>query len=56
MSFEEISNAVPWLETAADIGIDVGADQAASPRLFKTHAWRPHLNTSPDAKYIVITR
>ena len=58
MSFEEISNVVPWLETCGDLGIDADAEQVASPRLFKTHAWRPHLNTSNsrEAKYIVITR
>mmetsp|Transcript_2634 Transcript_2634/g.6189 ORF Transcript_2634/g.6189 Transcript_2634/m.6189 type:complete len:307 (-) Transcript_2634:109-1029(-) len=56
MSFEEISNVVPWLETCEDIGIDVNGEQVTSPRLFKTHAWRPHLNTSEDAKYILITR
>ena len=56
MTFGEISDVVPWLETCEDLGIDVDAPQVAAPRLFKTHAWRPHLHTSKDAKYIVITR
>jgi hypothetical protein len=56
MTFSEISDVVPWLETCEDLGIDVDDPQVAPPRLFKTHAWRPHLQTSEDAKYIVITR
>ena len=37
LDFEEISCAVPWLITAHDLGIDLNAEQAASPRLFKSH-------------------
>ena len=37
MSFEEITCAVPWLEAAADMGIDPEHDQAAVPRCYKTH-------------------
>ena len=56
-TFEEISNVVPWLETCEDIGVDVNGEQVCKPRLFKTHAWRPHLkHTSKEAKYILITR
>jgi len=37
MDFEEISNVVPWIELAYDLGIDLDADQAAEPRVFKSH-------------------
>jgi hypothetical protein len=37
MDFEEISLAVPWIETAPMLGIDLNAPQAAAPRAFKTH-------------------
>ena len=37
MDFEEICAAVPWLESALDMGQDPGADQAWEPRLFKVH-------------------
>lgn len=37
MDFEEISLVVPWLETAALLGIDLDAPQVARPRAFKTH-------------------
>jgi len=40
MDVDEITLAVPWLELAADLGIDLEAPQAAEPRAFKTHlAW-----------------
>jgi len=56
MSFEEISNVVPWIETAYDIDLDVDTLEQPAPRLFKTHAWRNHLNISDEAKYIVVNR
>ena len=42
MSFEEISNVVPFIEIAGDLGIDVDADQEYFPRAFKTHLWYGH--------------
>jgi len=40
MDFDEITLAVPWLELAFDLGIDLAAPQAGEPRAFKTHlAW-----------------
>jgi hypothetical protein len=43
MSFDEISEVVPWLELAYDQGQDLDAPQyghaQGSPRFFKTHAW-----------------
>lgn len=37
MDFDEISIAVPWIELAYDMGLDLEAEQAARPRAFKTH-------------------
>lgn len=54
MDFEEISEVVPWIELAHDIGQDLGAPQRAAPRCFKTHAWYPHC--PKGGKYIVVVR
>lgn len=41
MDFTEISAVVPWLESAADVGMDPSAEQPWSPRAFKCHLmWR----------------
>jgi hypothetical protein len=37
MDFDDISRVVPWIETSTDLGIDLNAEQIASPRLFKSH-------------------
>jgi len=37
LSFEEISQVVPWLESAVDIGLDPDADHDWQPRVFKAH-------------------
>jgi hypothetical protein len=37
MDFDDISAVVPWIETSADLGLDLNADQKAEPRLFKSH-------------------
>ena len=37
MDFRDISEVVPWLELAADLGLDPAAEQRANPRAFKTH-------------------
>jgi hypothetical protein len=37
MEFDEIMAVVPWLEMAADLGIDAQAPQMAEPRAFKSH-------------------
>jgi hypothetical protein len=43
MSFGEISQVVPWLELAVDLGQDLEAaqygDANGKPRFFKSHAW-----------------
>jgi Sulfotransferase domain len=54
MSFEEISDVVPWIELAADQGIDLEAPQSGSIRCFKTHCWAQHC--PPFAKTIVVVR
>ena len=56
MDFEEISNVIPCVEFAVDCGLDLDAEQVASPRCFKTHSWRPHCPRGPGAKYIVVVR
>lgn len=37
MDFDEITEVVPWLEVAHDVGLDLDAPQRAGPRAFKTH-------------------
>lgn len=37
MDFGEITEVVPWIEIAHDIGWDLEADQMTEPRLFKSH-------------------
>ena len=37
MDFDEITQVVPWLELAHDMGADVNAEQVARPRAFKSH-------------------
>jgi hypothetical protein len=37
MDFDDISRVLPWIETAAVVGIDLEAPQRAEPRGFKSH-------------------
>ncbi|MEM9174746.1 MAG: sulfotransferase domain-containing protein [Myxococcota bacterium] len=37
MDFRDISEVVPWIEVAHDLGQDLEAPQKAEPRAFKTH-------------------
>ena len=37
MDFREISDVVPWIEIASDLGVEPNAEQKWSPRLFKSH-------------------
>lgn len=54
MDFDEISQVVPWLELAHDMGIDPEAPQVASPRAFKSHlSWH---DIPKGARYIVVFR
>ncbi len=54
MSFDEITEVVPWFESAWDIRIDPGADQVALPRVFKTH--RPAEKLPDIGRFIHMTR
>lgn len=52
--YDDISAVVPWLETAADLGIDLDAPQKAAPRGFKSHlSWDM---VPKGARYIVAIR
>lgn len=54
LDFDDISRVVPWIETAADLGLDLDAPQRASPRAFKSHlAWD---DVPKGGRYIVSTR
>lgn len=54
LDFDDISRVVPWIETAADLGIDLDAEQRAQPRAFKSHlAWD---DVPKGARYIVAVR
>ena len=54
MDFDEITEVVPWLELAHDLGIDLDAPQRAMPRAFKTHFdWS---STPKGGRYIFIVR
>ena len=54
MTFDEISIAVPWLEVAFDMGLDLEDEQYFLPRLFKSHLTAEEVPMG--AKYIVIFR
>lgn len=55
MNFAEVSEVVPWIELAHDLGQDLEADQlGAPPRLYKTHAWKPDI--PKGGRYIVCFR
>ena len=54
MDFAEITQVVPWIEMAFDMGIDLRAPQAGSPRAFKTH--RPLTEVPKGGKYIILLR
>ena len=54
MDFEEISTVTPWIELAYDLGIDLDADQAAEPRVYKSHlSWH---DVPRGGRYIVSFR
>ena len=37
MDFDDISRVAPWIETSTDLGLNLDAEQKASPRIFKSH-------------------
>jgi hypothetical protein len=54
MEFDEITEAVPWLELAHDMGMDVNSPQAAHPRAFKSHlSWD---EIPKGGRYIIVFR
>ena len=55
MSFDEISQVVPFLEFAGDLGVDIDAEQSAVPRCYKTHCWYNHCPKGAG-KYILCVR
>lgn len=54
MDFDEITEVIPWLEMASDLGMDPDAAQAAEPRAFKTHlTWH---EVPKGGRYIAVLR
>jgi hypothetical protein len=54
MEFAEITEVVPWLELAHDMGMDVDAPQVAHPRAFKSHlSWE---EIPKGGRYIIVFR
>lgn len=54
MGFAEITEVVPWLELAHDMGVDANAPQVATPRAFKSHLnWE---EIPKGGRYIVVLR
>jgi hypothetical protein len=54
MDFDDISRVVPWIETAANLGIDLNAEQRANPRGYKSHL--SYTNVPKGARYVVSFR
>jgi len=54
MDFVDISQVVPWIETAVGLGIDLEAPQRAEPRGFKSHLAYDRI--PKGARYIVALR
>lgn len=54
MEFSEITEVVPWLELAHDMGMDVNGPQVAHPRAFKSHlSWE---EIPKGGRYIIVFR
>lgn len=54
MDFGEITDVVPWIELAHDVGWDILGEQKASPRAFKTHY--DYGSVPKGARYIWVVR
>ena len=54
MDFDDISRVVPWIETAACLGLDLDAPQRAEPRGFKSHLAYDQM--PKGARYVVAFR
>lgn len=53
MDFRDISEVVPWIEVAHDLGQDLEAEQKAFPRAFKTHFDGDSLPVGGRVVYVV---
>jgi len=54
LDFDDISRVVPWIETAADLGLDLDSPQRCEPRAFKSHL--SYDQVPAGARYIVSVR
>src|SRR6266571_2977815 len=54
LDFDDISRVVPWIETAADLGLDLDGAQRGEPRAFKSHL--SYDQVPAGARYIVSVR
>jgi hypothetical protein len=54
LDFDDISRVVPWIETAADLGLDLDGAQRGEPRAFKSHL--SYDQVPQGARYIVAVR
>ena len=54
MDFGEITDVVPWIELAHDVGWDIIGEQKAKPRAFKTH--HDYGSVPKGARYIWVVR
>ena len=54
LDFDDISRVVPWIETAADLGLDLDGAQRGEPRAFKSHLSFDQVPAG--ARYIVSVR
>lgn len=54
MGFDDINRVLPWIESAPSLGVDINAEQVASPRGFKSHLHYEGL--PPGARYVVALR
>lgn len=54
MDFVEITEVIPWIELAHDMGLDPSAEQKARPRAYKTHlGWQ---DVPKDGRYLYAIR
>ena len=53
MDFRDISEVVPWIEVAHDLGQDLEAQQNAAPRAFKTHFDADSMPSGGRVVYVV---
>src|SRR3954452_5575412 len=54
LDFDDISRVVPWIETAADVGLDLDGPQRGEPRAFKSHL--SYDQVPAGGRYIVSVR